>query len=352
MSKSPLNRRLYALLVRRFKHVHVVNPGIAAIVSYLKQPNGREQLALSETGEYYRVCCPFCSDTRFRLYIHHTWGLRDPVLGWPRLHLAHCFNEGCIRSIDRQQELRDEVTMQEVDLRNLVIREGDVLAPELSVARWPDPVYPLEELEATHPARHYLISRGFDPDRISKFYGVRYCPKGCLTWQAKNRLIIPVFEDGKMFGWQARYIGEEDWKKTTIPKYCNAPGMQRKNLVYNLSNARRYRTGVAMEGVTDVWALGPMGLCTFGASMTMLQHRKLCAAFRDDVLVMLYDPDMRENEHVDKVRQRLADALPGRFACIWLPDGVDPGRLDRKLLRSYIYDEAKKQGVKVDWRAR
>lgn len=53
--------------------------------------------------------CPWCLDTRQRLYINHQWGEPDPVTGGKKLHLAHCFNEGCVDSYPRQKALYDRV---------------------------------------------------------------------------------------------------------------------------------------------------------------------------------------------------------------------------------------------------
>jgi hypothetical protein len=51
-----------------------------------------------EGGEDYAVCCPVCFDRRFRLYINHNFGMREPTTGKLFNHLmnmVHCFNEDC-----------------------------------------------------------------------------------------------------------------------------------------------------------------------------------------------------------------------------------------------------------------
>ena len=40
----------------------------------------RPWLDIKEPGEQFRICCPFCHDTRFRLYISHMWGQRDSTV--------------------------------------------------------------------------------------------------------------------------------------------------------------------------------------------------------------------------------------------------------------------------------
>ena len=56
-------------------------------------------------GETYKVSCPFCSDTRQRLWINHHWGVRDEKTNDDLLHLAHCFNDDCINTREVQKEL-------------------------------------------------------------------------------------------------------------------------------------------------------------------------------------------------------------------------------------------------------
>ncbi len=34
-----------------------------------------------EVGEEYSTSCPFCGDTRGRLYVNHLWGTKDKFTG-------------------------------------------------------------------------------------------------------------------------------------------------------------------------------------------------------------------------------------------------------------------------------
>ena len=57
------------------------------------------------SGEYYRVNCDKCGDTRQRLWINHMWGVRDVETGDDHLYLIICFNEGCINTRELQERL-------------------------------------------------------------------------------------------------------------------------------------------------------------------------------------------------------------------------------------------------------
>ena len=59
-------------------------------------------------GEQYAVNCPFCGDTRQRLYISHMWDT-EFVQNNVRYHcsdrLMHCFNEDCVAHPENRQKI-------------------------------------------------------------------------------------------------------------------------------------------------------------------------------------------------------------------------------------------------------
>ena len=107
-----LNPHLYNALVAVFGHVKIKDAGVAMRISGYQPatlPDGRRRLqaVIAERGETYIVSCPFCSDTRFRLYINHRWAERDPVTNDRNLFLAHCFNEHCFSTGETQWRLAE-----------------------------------------------------------------------------------------------------------------------------------------------------------------------------------------------------------------------------------------------------
>jgi DNA primase len=130
--------------------------------------------------------------------------------------------------------------------------------------------------------------------------------------------------------------------------------MPRRQILYNLGNARRFQTGVIVEGVTDVWRLGPQAVCTFGATMTEPQQSLFKSAFATHSGVLLYDPDVKEKtaDRVQQIVHELNLSLKSGFCTVDLPDGTDPGSLDRSFLRDFIKQKAEEKGVKVSWKKR
>ena len=350
---NPLNPKLYRLLKERFGHVRVSNEGVEQVGTYgFNVVEGRDELNLIEPGEYYQVCCPFCNDTKFRLYVNHMWGFMDH--GSRNLWMAICYNENCLNTIERRARFYEMVLDTMGGLDGCEIRKGKEAETSEVNMDWPGPVTRVDRLPADHKAVQYLISRRFDPAVIGKFYNVHYCLSS-FRWLAQDRLIIPIYSRKRLAGWQARYIGEINWKSDNAqPKYYTCPGTPRRKLLYNLGNAENYHTGVIVEGPTDVWSFGPMAVCTLGSTMTRQQKEAFLKRFKDRSAVLLYDPDVfkdpKKLPSIEELISNLKNSFRKGFAVVKLPDGTDPGTLDRQFLREFVAGEAKAQGVEVSWR--
>ena len=102
----PLNPILYRALERRFGPVLVADEGSAMVSTRAPSAfnSDRTNLVILAAGEYYKVCCPFCRDSRHRLWINHMYGQPD-TSGFRNNWLAYCYNENCIDSPGRRQQL-------------------------------------------------------------------------------------------------------------------------------------------------------------------------------------------------------------------------------------------------------
>lgn len=358
---EPLNPTLYHMLEKQFGEVRVSSPGEAISARYIPDLSDldRERLEVDDPGEEYQVNCPFCSDTRFRLTINHTWGVPD-LRGYRNLQLMRCYNEECQGYRENRDKMYDQIYRTfGCDIHAIKIRKGKTSVAGPQEIDPPGLVFPLDELAKTHPNHHaieYLERRNFDPVKLSKVYGVSYCPESKF-WQACDRIIIPLLEKDKLMGWQARHIGE--WHKgMPAPKYWTAPGTRRKYLLYNFEYAIKHQTVVIAEGPMDVWGFGPQAVGCWGKTMSTPNRHKLVNSLRNDAsVVILLDPKQDEKEkregkahHIEKLYEQLRPALKGRLLKIYLPDeNSDPGSLDRGFMRNLIKDEAAKNGVKVSF---
>ena len=89
-----------------------------------------------------------------------------------------------------------------------------------------------------------------------------------------------------------------------------------------------------MEGITDVWRLGPGAVCTFGVGYTPEQLNFLCSRF--DSFILMFDGDDPGQKSSAKMASELSfrgkDVLEQHIA-------GDPGNLKpefaRKLMKSF-----------------
>lgn len=353
---KPLNPVLYDGLVRAFGRVHVTNAGAAMLARYApKFLEPGEELLIDSPGEYYLVCCPFCTDTRFRLWINHRWGARDEH-GQRNLWLAHCYNEKClVGNYERRMELYRRVSdLTAGPMLAAAILPGTRTAPLAPVP--PGPVTRLDRLPADHPANRYLAMRGYDPERLAAAYGLGYVESAAHFWSASNRIYCPIHQNGKYAGWQCRYVGDPDFKaKGAPPKYFTLPGMQKGQMLWGLDLAVKYRTVVVVEGPFDRFNFGPQAVATLGFPPTADQLKLLANRFADKSVVLMPDPDVWKSPSFEKFMTQTVAGLtrPARFrgglAVVRLPDGHDPGSLDAGFMKHYVAAEARGQGVKCDW---
>lgn len=340
---SPLNPQLYAALQREFSNVKLANRG---------QPATGDSW-----GEYYRVNCPRCGDTKQRLWINHLFNA-DDGRGGSNLHLVICYNQNCIPTRQQQIQLRDQLFPY---LYGLPIPGVGSPEPQSLQAILPAPspaglekitgprVVPLEEPNA-EPGRAYLESRGFALEEISEIWEVRYCPKTSgLSYAPPKSLIIPVEScqiplgstepEFGLAGWQARNLTPSP----SEPKYFTMPGMRVNRHLYGILEAADGEGPlVVVEGVTDVWRLGPNGIATFGKSMSSQQRQLLIRLAVDRPIVVMYDRDAAgEGDRVaGSLRQLRRDhGLGGRVVFSAPPDGcADVGEATREAAWAQAHD--------------
>lgn len=318
---KPLNPRLFRRLQDTFGSVRISNQGVPTMIDHRPdwlQRCGRLKAEVVERGETYVVSCPFCSDTRGRLYVCHRWAVRDEKTGDDMLHLARCFNEGCLATREAQKELHALVFPRGKYGRTMEVR----LKPQAPTTEPLVPIQivlpegtPLTELPKEHPAIEYLRRRKFAPERLARQWGVYFCEENRerpgQDQQARPhfyqpRIVYPVYalpvlglsdEAGptstlRLAGWQARTIDDD----SEAPKYFTACGMRRNELLYGLPQAIRTEGPiVVVEGVTDVWRFRANAVALFGKTISPVQCGLFLRHFAGRPIVVLLDRDAAED---------------------------------------------------------
>jgi DNA primase len=162
-------------------------------------------------------------------------------------------------------------------------------------------------------------------------------------WYLRGRIIIPVYLEGKLIGWQARYLGEQPNlgkpPSKDIPKYIFSSGFPRSRALYNFDNAKQQPFVVVVEGATKVWRFGPEAVATFGKCVTSQQIALLAARWTK--IVVMLDPNA-EQESAELV----ASLKPYRQVVEVRPP-VEPDEMDTRTLRGLVFATAQKQGINL-----
>lgn len=353
----PLNQQLYELLNNEFNPDRrsppkIYHPGERMVCTTIINPvNNREELSIAAAGEEYAVNCPFCGDTKRRLVINHRWGFDDPKTG-RNLHLCHCFNETLCMS---KAENRYALYKRLYDFKNVNqrrtnytpgIREG--VEPEaIGPARLPGTCYPLTECALNSRALVFLRGRAYDPVILSNNFGLQVCAEAeDLFHTAQGRIIIPIYMDGVLVGWQGREpVDKKKWEYQ--PKYYNFPGMRKSAMLYNMDNARRFKCAVLCEGPLDVWRVGEQGIAVFGNKPSPQQATLITKHWSDSLLIIAFDGDeagkIGTAAALEMFKDRIANVVP-----VTLADGKSPGNYTREVFWDLVEGACAKQGIDLD----
>ncbi len=339
---------LYRALQRAFPGgIEVANPGEPFVAtSYFDAETRRYRTAALSSGEYYRINCFACGDTRKRLWVNHMYGQED-ASGRPMYFLARCYNEDCLKNPENSQRLRDRLFGLRAARRSpFAVREADSTTPLHVKPELPGTVVPLTSLLTAgvpHPALLYLVNdRGYTAELLAA-YEVGYCTAALPRFQAAaDRIIFPIYMRGEFRGWQARTVGAPK----SGAKYYTMPRMPKRELLYNFDRAVSAPCVVVMEGVTDVHALPHAGVCTFGKSLSAAQAALLLTAWAGRPIVFLFDGDAQDESRAivaDLQTQRREAVIP-----IFLPEQMDPGQfIGRPGLWAHILSQCAAAGVSL-----
>lgn len=331
-----LNDDLYLQLKEVFGEVRLANLGEPLLIEQRRGLDGKMHPWKISSGEQYRVCCPCCGDSRFRLYISYAYGL-DRKVGYPSSKLVVCHNERCHENDDRSRGVKRNAVyfleralgrgyLKRADKGLVVIDDADLLkTAEPPNCPFPLPEWrtPVADLPFWHPAKRYIDSRGFTVEQLAK-WGVVWChtypvttgsggQKKSWAW-LKERLFIPTPSDG----WQARTLDT-----SSALKYFTKPGWKKSQHLYGAANAQKWPFVLVTEGVTDVWRIDGPAVCLFGKAASATQLKALYRTW-STVGVML-DPDA-DSDKRGSVRRLIRDlrGLTDSVFRVELPDGKDP----------------------------
>ena len=351
-----LNPPLYQSLKARFGEVRIANEDQKMVVERSHDHvTGKSLETIIDGGENYHVNCPYCSDTRFRLYISYRWNTLLSDGGVYGKHLVHCFNEEC-----NMRDFEDELHAYISQAPKLFLPTAPPeRVPMWHEVQWPGTCVPLNTLPNSHPAMVYLRDhpkRPFDPHKLFEEWNLHFCVDApddgtddCLipgteihARLVRNRIMIPIYKNGMMVGWQARAI--VDGEKV---KYYTMPGFRKSCMLFNGDRARQYDFGVLVEGFFDAARVGPRSVAAFGHKLSHIQRDLLMAYWNQTGMCIMLDPDaMEDMERLTKLLHPYSFKW-GSFA-VQLPAGYeDPAEMSHEAIWALISNYARVRNIQL-----
>jgi len=175
------------------------------------------------------------------------------------------------------------------------------------------------------PAIQYLTRRGFAWEEIRDTWGVKATgPIGPYRF----RIIAPIRYHGRLVSYQGR-----DWTEKQTEKYkaCAIEDevIHHKEILYGIDEAEG-RKVILVEGITDVWRLGPGTVAGFGIEMKQSQVLLLAEKFSE--VYVMFDDDPQAIKKAEEIAYNLA--MVGVETEICVIDG-DPGALPEEKAIKY-----------------
>ena len=238
------------------------------------------------SGGWITVRCPFCEDTSNHLGYNLAEGY---------FNCWRCGGHHINKVISTLLEVPESIIMpvlKQYSLRPEAKQEKQTKQKVKSV-KLPYHTGPLEQKH-----KEYLWGRNFDADLLVQRHNLQATGN---TGDYKFRIIAPIYYNKILVSYQGRDITN----KSQIPyKACAAIDelMPHKHCLYGFGHAKKDSI-VIVEGIADVWRMGPGSVATFGIGFTLKQIQ-LLKYFKKRFI--LFDSDPQAQEQATKLGNLLS----------------------------------------------
>lgn len=167
-------------------------------------------------------------------------------------------------------------------------------------------------------ARAYMVSRGFDIDRLSRA-GWGYCSKG----DYQGYIIMPFFFNNRLIYFNARkFLGNG-------PKYNNPNieefGLGKSMIIYNFDALYFYNKIYLFESVINAETIGPDAIATGGKKLSNWQIKQIIKSPCEKLIIGLDD------DAIEDAYKLALELVPHKKVKIILfPEGKDVNDLGKK----------------------
>lgn len=258
---------------------------------------------------WIQIICPFCGDHNYH------GGFK---LSTGSYNCWRCKSHTTISVISKL--LRIPISEAKIKLSKYLFisrnsskyeQDSNRIAP--SFVDWPKFTTELKE-----PHLAYLKKRNFNPDELIKTWNI----KGTgIHGDYKYRIIAPIYFNGKMVSYQGRDItGKSQMRYKACEKINEVT--HHKNTLYGIDYVGK--SAIIVEGITDVWRIGPGAISTFGTSYTTDQILLIASTIEHAIL--MYDSGINAQIQQELLAAELS-SLDVKVTQLHLFDG-DPAELN------------------------
>lgn len=177
----------------------------------------------------------------------------------------------------------------------------------------------------TKSQRKYLEKRNYDPDKLIKTWGIKGTgPVG----DYKHRIIAPITYNKTLVSFTGRdYTDKAELRYKSCKKEKEV--IHHKRILYGLDKAKGHKC-IVVEGVTDVWRIGPGAVAVFGINFR--PHQMYLIAERFSKVFIMFDEGYQAQEKALKLGTGLSMLGIETERCLIKGD---PGALPQAVANSY-----------------
>lgn len=255
-----------------------------------------------------QICCPFCHDSGWHGGFNISAGYYNC---W---RCGHHDTPFVIMKLVPNIQIYEARTIMALFM---IFDDGSKVERKKAAAK--ECEWPMGTTDCNGSHGKYLWDRGFDLPKIVGTWGIRATgPLG----DYKFRIIAPIIVDGVMVSYQGRDI---TGKQKLRYKACRIEEevIHHKHIVYGIDYVKNGRC-IIVEGITDVWRLGPGAIAMFGIEWTNEQLLFLVERVKEGLVLF-------DSGSVDKARMLVSElnSLGLDFRVAELDEG-DPGDMSQE----------------------
>lgn len=262
---------------------------------------------------WVQIHCPFCKGSQnYHLGIHLETG------AW---NCWRCGKKGLydvLKKLLHHSNLSINEALNKYQSRSKRIIELDIKPQKKGSVNWPVGI-----VDGTpNKARDYLISRKFNPDKLTGIWKLRFTNH---IGDYKLRVVAPIYHDGRMVSYQGRdYSGKSELRYKACRKADEI--INHQTLLYGKWLSKTDEC-VVVEGIADVWRMGPGSVGLFGMAYT---DEQILLLSRYKKIFILFDGEEAATERAHLLAFILKNIRPSiEIHIIEITDG-DPGEMSQK----------------------